>query len=33
VHAEFLSAESIGAYFGKHTKTLPFRTLAHAKAN
>jgi len=24
VHAEFLAAESIGSFFGKHIKSLPF---------
>lgn len=25
VHADFMSAESIGTFFGKHIKQLPFR--------
>ncbi|MNW05544.1 hypothetical protein D3C71_2018060 [compost metagenome] len=28
VHADFLAAESIGTYFGKHIKPLPFKKFA-----
>ncbi|BEP54494.1 hypothetical protein GmRootV118_17380 [Variovorax sp. V118] len=32
VHADFLAAESIGTFFGKHIKTRPFKKFAPPKA-
>lgn len=32
VHADFLAAESIGTFFGKHIKALPFKKFQAPKA-